>query len=415
MTIKFGLTMKRIMILAIGVLLGLSSLAQGPQLTVKEHLEDYDYVVQYIEDNNSGYHAKVTDDTRAGYESMKTRLRAQVLRGERTGWDAVAEYTAWFEDYHTRLCRDVEDSEGNTVQYNDRFWMRKSICYDDFMDVYAPQAVAVKVTDKTFLIRFPSCGGNPDMEWIKGSIGQFKESGCENLILDIRNNGGGSDSFFKPYWELLYDHAGVNPGIELRNTPANIDVFLGYMRERGMTDEVIKSFQSISSVLNHLDYIPFQLMQKMLMMALINPNPSQQELDALLSGLDEPENEYSTIPLQCSKVDATVHKAALIIDNRVASSGEQLVRQIRLTSERTTIYGRDNTTGCLDYSNVAEPQMPNCQYAFTCPMTRIMGLPATGIDATGMAPDVRIPLPLPTRLTDNVDEWVIWVAQQLEQ
>jgi hypothetical protein len=27
---------------------------------------------------------------------------------------------------------------------------------------------------------------------------------------------------------------------------------------------------------------------------------------------------------------------------------------------------------------------------------------------------VRIDLPLPARLTDNIDEWVIWVADQLE-
>ena len=404
---------KRILILTIGVLLAMTSLAQGPELTVKEHLEDYDYVVNYIEDNYSGFHNKVTNDTRAGYESMKARVRTQVQQGERTGWDAVAEYTAWFEDYHTRLCRDVEDSEGNTVQYNDKFWTRKSICYEDSMVVYDPTAVAIMVTEKTFLIRFPSCYGEPDMDWIKGSIRQFKDSGCENLILDIRGNGGGSDSFFDPYWELLYDHEGAQAGIEYRNTSTNRDVFLGYMQERGLTDEYIKRVKSFLSLTNHLDYIPFQLVQKILTLAYLNPSPSQQDMDKLLSGLSE--KEYSTIPFQCSKVDASVRKAALIIDNGVASSGEQLVRQIRLTSDRTTIYGRDNTAGCLDYSNIAEPEMPNCQYAFTCPMTRIMGLPDTGIDDIGMPPDVRIPLPLPARLTDNIDEWAFWVAQQLEQ
>ena len=48
-------------------------------------------------------------------------------------------------------------------------------------------------------------------------------------------------------------------------------------------------------------------------------------------------------------------------------------------------------------------------------MSRVCGLPETGIDATGIAPDVRIDLPLPARLTDNIDEWVIWVAEQLEK
>lgn len=116
-----------------------------------------------------------------------------------------------------------------------------------------------------------------------------------------------------------------------------------------------------------------------------------------------------------SKRDRSVGKAALIIDNGIASSGEQMVREIHATSDRTTIYGRDNTMGCLDYSSLINLEMPNCQIYFSCPMSRIMGLPETGIDATGIAPDVRIDLPLPAKLTDNVDEWVIWVAEQLEK
>lgn len=37
-----------------------------------------------------------------------------------------------------------------------------------------------------------------------------------------------------------------------------------------------------------------------------------------------------------------------------------------------------------------------------------------GIDAEGIAPDVRIPLPLPQTLTDNVDTWVRWVAEDMK-
>jgi hypothetical protein len=49
------------------------------------------------------------------------------------------------------------------------------------------------------------------------------------------------------------------------------------------------------------------------------------------------------------------------------------------------------------------------------PMSRTFNITEYGIDATGIAPDVRIDLPLPARLTDNIDEWVIWVAEQLEK
>ena len=42
-------------------------------------------------------------------------------------------------------------------------------------------------------------------------------------------------------------------------------------------------------------------------------------------------------------------------------------------------------------------------------------LPDHGIDKTGIAPDVRMDIPYPTKLTDNVDEWVLWVAEDLKK
>ena len=90
--------------------------------------------------------------------------------------------------------------------------------------------------------------------------------------------------------------------------------------------------------------------------------------------------------------------------------------EVRAGSSRTTVYGQDNTLGCLDYSNCEILYFPQ-------DTTRWMMLPTTrscrvsegrGIDSAGIAPDVRITLPLPETLTDNVDEWVRWVAEDLK-
>ena len=56
-------------------------------------------------------------------------------------------------------------------------------------------------------------------------------------------------------------------------------------------------------------------------------------------------------PLTFDTIYEYPKKAALIIDNMVASSGEQSVLNTRLVSHRTTIYGRDNTMGCIDTGN----------------------------------------------------------------
>ena len=33
----------------------------------------------------------------------------------------------------------------------------------------------------------------------------------------------------------------------------------------------------------------------------------------------------------------------------------------------------------------------------------------------GYKPDVIIPLPYPKQLTDNIDEWVLWVAKKMKK
>ena len=36
-------------------------------------------------------------------------------------------------------------------------------------------------------------------------------------------------------------------------------------------------------------------------------------------------------------------------------------------------------------------------------------------EGLGIAPDVIIPLPIARKLTDNIDEWVLWVAEDLRR
>lgn len=123
------------------------------------------------------------------------------------------------------------------------------IYYNELMEVYNPQPVAVKVTSKTFLVRFPSCYGDINMEWIDGSINAFYESGCENLILDIRGNSGGSDIYWNPYWSLLADHDGEICDVEYRNSAAYRDSLLQELRSQNLPAEIIQGVQSVFPML----------------------------------------------------------------------------------------------------------------------------------------------------------------------
>ena len=366
--------MKRSIIITFCMFLGLIALAQSPELTVEQHLEDYDFAVKYIEDNYAGYFDKVVDSTRTDYDAMKTRLRDQIATNGREGWNAFAEYTAWFNDDHLAVHRYYRDNSGNYIGWTEHFNTRKKCIHYESLMEYKPAPVACKVTDKTFLIRFPSCDGKPDGKWILNSVKQFKKSHCKNLVIDIRGNGGGNDEYWTPYWYLLYDHESLTPAPEYRNTPSN----LAYVQEKGW--RVIRYLKELAT-----------------------QHPDEEFLG------------YGFNKSSAKKVDKKVKKAAILIDNHVASSGESMVLALKACSDRVTVFGRDNTRGCLDYANVATIAFKNVGYTFQMPMSRIHDVAKNGIDATGIAPDVRIDLPLPARLTDNIDEWVIWVAEQLEQ
>ena len=53
--------------------------------------------------------------------------------------------------------------------------------------------------------------------------------------------------------------------------------------------------------------------------------------------------------------------------------------------------------------------------SITIPTTVSHRLPDRGVDKEGISPDVRLDIPYPTELTDNIDEWVLWIAQDLKK
>lgn len=352
-----------------------SALAQD-SLTVTQQLENFDCVIKGVEDNYAGYPTKVNENNLEQYVALKDSLRQSVNLGQRSGQDAAAEYTGWFNDWHLFL---VEEGFNLTQKYYaNNSWIDR---YKEFD--YKPSKVACKVNDQTFLIRFPSCHGiDPDAEWISASIDSFKCSGCANIIIDIRGNNGGQDGFYRPYFELLYDHEGFTDGVEFRNSNANQACIEQLMQNRELPEWLEARIKRILA-----SDAPFVLF-----------------------------TEERVSALQQDSISILPQKAAIIIDKMVASSAEQFVLEVKATSNRTTIYGKDNTLGCLDFSNVRpDTRLPHGKAILAIPMTRSCRLPGRGVDETGIEPDVRLNLPYPQVLNDNIDSWVLYIANQLEK
>lgn len=360
-------TLLRILLAAAAVVCLLPAGAQTPAGAA---VSDFDYAVDIVERAYAGYPDK-TAGREAEYAALKEKLRSEIS-GDRDIYDAVAEYLGWFDDSHLGT-PGVRTYRPKSILRNPNYAGR--------MKRYAPQFTHCRVDGDTYLIRFPSCDlDSVQVAGVQVAVDAYLTSGCANLIVDIRGNEGGSDSAYEPLLELLYDHEGSEDAMEYRVS----DLAIAHVREfAGNTERGRRKI------------------------ARMERTPAGE----FLAGGSK------TYRIRYDSVSPLPRCAALLIDGSVGSSGEQLVLEVRASSRRTTVYGQDNTLGCLDYSNCEILYFPRDTTRWMIvPVTRSNRIPAgRGIDREGIAPDVRIPLPLPETLTDNVDEWAVWVAGELKK
>lgn len=339
--------------------------------TINNNLECYEFGIKELEQNYAAFEFKVTDENRDEYEQIKQEYRDSIAMGLMYGPQGVAEMCCYMQDFHLGCSYRM---------WSNRFPMHWPT-YKQNMKEYDPKPVAQKIDDMTFLLRFPTCMGDDDyVKWTWEAVEQYRQSGCTHLIVDIRGNGGGADWQYYPILQILYKQEGKSHGVSLRNSPDNRERWLQY----GPEDEWINAL--VDSATAHAAEPWFQIGE-----------------------------EYKT-----HKMDVDPRrpmKAAVIIDRGVGSSGEQLLLDLRAVAPDVKFYGRDNSLGCIDISNVVGVQLPHVPNSIHIPTTisRRVILGEGLIDGIGIEPDVRMDLPLPETLTDNIDEWALWVAEELKK
>ena len=182
--------------------------ACSSQSSTESFKDDLDFTIKEVEYNYAGF-PLLSESELAEYEVMKTAVRDSVDAGIYSDFDGAGHYLAWFQQPHLRTCWD-----------NHNYLWKRPIDYAASF-TYEPQKVSRKVDVDTYLIRFPSCSGDPDEKWVEQSVKDYKASGCKYLIMDIRGNGGGSDHYYEPYLALLYDTPGVTDGMDFFYTKKN--------------------------------------------------------------------------------------------------------------------------------------------------------------------------------------------------
>jgi len=375
--------MKKFIILSITLAIAAQfSFAAVPD-SLKRDLEDYDYLTSFVEQNYAPFDAIMQKGYKREYKKLKKQLRKQLSKGDASLERTATDYILWFYsqfDQHIQLVTEAfEKAKWNlidkTLVKEDTTLLTKTGHFE-----YDPKPVSCKVDSLTWLIRVTSC--DPDFyEGTVNALEQFLASDCVNLIIDIRGNGGGGDNVWKRYYDLLYDHP-HKPEISWhRNTPKN----LLYWKE----------------MLKLQPKSPWNLQ-------LIERCEASKKKFVKLNESDSGDNRQPT---------SRIKRAAVLIDCFTASAAESLAKFVKKESDRAKVYGIWNTSGCDLTGNCRTEPLPNSRFGVFYATTVDSGFYEKDFSSEGLgiAPDVIIPLPFARKLTDNIDDWVLWVAEDLKK
>ena len=286
---------------------------------------------------------------------------------------------------------------GKVIEFHDDTWfVRKSdsdISDKAILYSYVPlypngqntYPVATYLSDSTYYLRIPSFYSNIGNEFV---IQHWNEIMARpNLIIDIRNNGGGQDNYYKELAKIIYTKPYESKGVEWYASKGNIKLFEDAIRDGEIRngEDGLKWTQALVDA-----------MKKNVGSFVTHPNSAGRNTTA---------SRDTVYPMP--------RNIGIIINEGNGSSAEQFLLAAK-ESDKVILFGNCNTAGVLDYSNAVTKPLPSNNYQLTFPMTRSKRLPENPIDNIGIAPEVIIPFPATEQLFDKLDNWVYFVKNYLE-
>ncbi len=237
-----------------------------------------------------------------------------------------------------------------------------------------------RLSAKTLWLRVPSF--NESMATpLRELVNEHRQDlqSTPNLLIDIRNNGGGSDFVYAPLVPLLYTRPVIVVGIELRASADNIAL-------RHAVADRIKSVSPESST-------AIEAQNKLMAEHLgeyVQPDPRPFDF----------EREDSILPFP--------RRVVILIDG-AGSTAEQFLLLAR-QSHKVTLMGKSNSAGVLDFANVVSMPLPSGRFELQWSTSRSLRVPKDPVDPDGISPDIRIP----SAIEDPVTYAAKWLERQAD-
>jgi C-terminal processing protease CtpA/Prc len=224
---------------------------------------------------------------------------------------------------------------------------------------------------RTIVLRLRSFGYE-DMAMVQGLISSITPmlQKTENLIIDLRDNSGGSDFAWQGLLPLVYTQPIKGVAASLYSTPDNI-ARLERQASDPSLDPAVRAWLGRE-------------------VAAMRAHPGEF--------VRQPDPVY-----KADRVLPYPKRVGVLVNRGCASSCEQLVLTLR-QSRKVTIFG-ERTAGAVDYTNLVAAAVPGGEFDLVYPVSRSQRLPEVAMDEKGIQPDVLIPL--------SASSQVDWVHERL--
>lgn len=235
-----------------------------------------------------------------------------------------------------------------------------------------------RINNTTVLLRIPSFRGS-EKKKIDAVIKDNKATilSTENLIIDIRNNGGGSDSSFDELLPILYTNPIRTVGVQYLSTPLNNQRMLDFINNEDYGfDEKGKKWakESYDTLSKHIG--EFVMLKK--------------------------------DPVSVTSFD-TIHEypknIGIVINKGNGSTAEQFLLAAK-QSKKVKLFGA-TTVGVLDISNMYFVNSPCNNLKLGYSLTKSLRIPEMTIDNKGIQPDYYISKDIPKQ------DWIEFVTEIL--
>lgn len=244
----------------------------------------------------------------------------------------------------------------------------------DYIESFTAQKPFLKeISKQTVLLRIPSFDySNKKMIDSLITANHNLITSKDNLIIDVRNNGGGSDASFQKIIPYLYTNPIRNVGVEYWSTVQNNKRMLDFMANPDWSAEdkewAKKGFDKLNANIGKFVNLNEQLV-------------TETKLDMFYKN---PKN------------------IAIIINENNASTTEQFLL-VAKQSKKVKLFGR-TTEGVLDISNMYFVESPSKNFKLGYSLTKSFRIPDMQIDGKGIQPDFYIDRNIPDYQWTNFTE-----------